>query len=230
MIIFFFFFISTAERGDYNSKVDIVVATSGRLVDHIKKTKGFSLSALRFLVIDEADRATDWLQYIPYPHSKPPPLTIGNVRSGLNKPAQKILLSATLSQDPEKLSRLGLFKPILFTSAVVDFKNLDKDINLDKDLNNFTSRYGNPSELTERAFNCEPQYKPLALYSLLTEANEIEKTLVFTNSSEAAHRLAILLRSLLVSHKINIGELSAQLGSKQREKILNEFTEGSIRM
>ncbi|KAI8814238.1 P-loop containing nucleoside triphosphate hydrolase protein [Cladochytrium replicatum] len=49
-----------------SSKVDVVVATPGRLVDHMKGTKGFSLQHLRFLVIDEADRLLnqqfqDWL-------------------------------------------------------------------------------------------------------------------------------------------------------------------------
>lgn len=69
-----------AENGDYLSRVDIVVATPGRLIDHIRKTNGFSLNGLRFLVIDEADRSTDWLQYIPFPHQKAPPLTITNIR------------------------------------------------------------------------------------------------------------------------------------------------------
>lgn len=36
--------------GGLESKVDIVVATPGRLVDHINKTPGFSLTDLRFLV------------------------------------------------------------------------------------------------------------------------------------------------------------------------------------
>jgi ATP-dependent RNA helicase DDX51/DBP6 len=63
------------------STVDIIIATPGRLVDHILKTPGFSLDSLRFLVIDEADRATEWLQYLPEPHSRPPLLTLGNMES-----------------------------------------------------------------------------------------------------------------------------------------------------
>lgn len=31
-------------------------ATPGRLIDHMENTKGFSLRALKFLVMDEADR------------------------------------------------------------------------------------------------------------------------------------------------------------------------------
>lgn len=61
--------------------MDIVIATPGRLLDHILKTPGFSLDSLRFLVIDEADRATEWLQYLPEPHSQAPILTLGNMRS-----------------------------------------------------------------------------------------------------------------------------------------------------
>lgn len=32
------------------------VATPGRLIDHLENTKGFNLRALKYLVMDEADR------------------------------------------------------------------------------------------------------------------------------------------------------------------------------
>lgn len=78
-LVFQIIFLLQAQNGHYESKVDIVIATPGRLVDHIEKTKGFSLVDLKFLVIDEADRAIDWLQYIPEIHSRSPPLTLGNM-------------------------------------------------------------------------------------------------------------------------------------------------------
>lgn len=40
-------------------KPHIIVATPGRLLDHLEKTKGFKLNSLKYLVIDEADRLLD---------------------------------------------------------------------------------------------------------------------------------------------------------------------------
>ena len=42
--------------GEYECGAEIVVATPGRLMDHLQQTSGFSFENLRFLVIDEADR------------------------------------------------------------------------------------------------------------------------------------------------------------------------------
>eukprot|EP00842_Homolaphlyctis_polyrhiza_P002001 jgi/Hompol1/2801/HPOL_006167-RA len=39
-----------------SSRIDILIATPGRLLDHLNGTPGFTLRHLRFLVIDEADR------------------------------------------------------------------------------------------------------------------------------------------------------------------------------
>ncbi|RZC83868.1 hypothetical protein C5167_046651 [Papaver somniferum] len=41
---------------ELESGVDILVATPGRLMDHINTTKGFTLEHLRFLVVDEIDK------------------------------------------------------------------------------------------------------------------------------------------------------------------------------
>ncbi|KAF8640308.1 hypothetical protein AX16_010203 [Volvariella volvacea WC 439] len=52
-----------------SSKVDILICTPGRLIDHLSGTPNFSLQHLRFLVIDEADRLLaqsfqDWLAQV----------------------------------------------------------------------------------------------------------------------------------------------------------------------
>jgi len=141
-------------------------------------------------------------------------------------PAQKLLFSATLSQDPEKLSRLNLFQPILFTTVAVTDK--DTDVNLDKITGDFIGRYTSPGELTELAVECTAEYKPVALYQLLTRHDVISKTLVFTNSGNTAHRLALLMQSLFSERNVAVDELSAQLVPKQRKSVLDKFSNGEI--
>ncbi|CAH8594503.1 unnamed protein product [Heterobilharzia americana] len=125
----------------YTAKVDIVVATPGRLVDHLYNTPGFSMERLRILVIDEADRViveekqnwyrtledvlyyytsstnqSNWSTVTTRKRCRPLP-TIGYHydRSG-DVTLQKILVSATLTHDPEPLKQFSLYFPILFTS------------------------------------------------------------------------------------------------------------------
>lgn len=227
--------ISKDSKGNFTSRIDILVATPRRLIDHIHKTSGFSLNDLQFLVIDEADRETfDWLQQLPAPHFKAPTLTLNNM---LNNPipAQKLLFSATLSQDPEKLSRLGLFHPILYTTAVV--KSRDDDVNLDKEFVNNekeegdVGRFTSPNELTIKAIQCEEEYKPIAVYHLLKKIDHtLEKSLIFTNSCNAAHRLTLLLKSILSEKNLSIAELSGQMTSKNREQAYQKFLRGETRI
>eukprot|EP00064_Thunnus_orientalis_P011024 superscaffoldBa00001553_g11054 len=61
--------LSEHRGGMRRSLADIVVATPGRLVDHINKNSGLCLDHLRFLIIDEADRMIDsmhqsWLSQV----------------------------------------------------------------------------------------------------------------------------------------------------------------------
>ena len=44
------------QRRDIESIPDVVIATTGRLLDHAKNTLGFSLEDVEVLVLDEADR------------------------------------------------------------------------------------------------------------------------------------------------------------------------------
>lgn len=46
----------TAQAIALAKRPHMIVATPGRLLDHLENTKGFSLRNLRYLVMDEADR------------------------------------------------------------------------------------------------------------------------------------------------------------------------------
>ncbi|XP_072398479.1 probable ATP-dependent RNA helicase Dbp73D [Diabrotica undecimpunctata] len=215
------------------SKIDILVCTAGRLVDHLKVTKGFSLRNLEFLVIDEADRVlenvqNDWLYHLEkhiYQEA-----TNGQARKVLNlftleqaRPPQKLLFSATLSQDPEKLQKLSLFQPKLFTS-IVESENAEAVPTPVVDT--FIGKYTTPRELTEKYVVTSAELKPLFLYELI-KLEKLTKTIVFTHSVESAHRLAILLRSLF-KEELKVDEISSNLQGKNRSKLIEKFAAGDI--
>lgn len=44
------------QEAELRARPDIVVATPGRLVDHVQNTHSFDLSTVEILIMDEADR------------------------------------------------------------------------------------------------------------------------------------------------------------------------------
>ena len=211
--------VRTGIVGDLHSLADVIVATPGRLVDHIQNTQGFSLEHLRYLVIDEADRVmediqNDWLTHVESAvyagrRSKPGPLTVENI-SKRELPLQKLLFSATLSQNPEQLEQLNLFEPKLFTSIVKPKDILEKAssmIGSDAEEGLLYGQYTTPAELTEFVVTCSSSLKkPQILHHLLT-SKDMRKVLVFTNSLEHTNFLTILLKE----YGLSVGELSSQV-------------------
>lgn len=153
-------------------------------------------------------------------------------------PPHKLLFSATLSQDPEKLQNLRLFQPKLFTSVIGSFDeyiaNLQKTSETtgdekEENKGEFIGKYTTPAELTEKYCLTEVRFKPLTLFTLIRE-NNWNKFLVFTNSADSAHRLAFVLSNMFYTDKDStIKELSATLKPKARSEILSNFTKGKIR-
>ncbi|EIN07447.1 DEAD-domain-containing protein [Punctularia strigosozonata HHB-11173 SS5] len=83
-------------------KPHIIVATPGRLQQHLTETKGFSLRGLKFLVLDEADRLLD-LDFGP---------VIDQILKIIPKERTTYLFSATMTTKVAKLQRASLSNPI----------------------------------------------------------------------------------------------------------------------
>ncbi|MDQ7045290.1 MAG: DEAD/DEAH box helicase [Sulfurimonas sp.] len=86
--------------------IDIVVATPGRLLDHISQ-KTIDLSKVDFLILDEADRMLD-MGFIN---------DIKKVLAVLPKQKQTLLFSATFSNEIKKLTDSLLNSPVLIEVA-----------------------------------------------------------------------------------------------------------------
>ncbi|KAK4488330.1 hypothetical protein RD792_004087 [Penstemon davidsonii] len=80
----------------------IVVATPGRLVDHLSNTKGFSLHTLKYLVLDEADRLLN----------EDFEKAIDEILNVIPRERRTFLFSATMTKKVGKLQKVRLRKPV----------------------------------------------------------------------------------------------------------------------
>lgn len=83
-------------------KPHIVIATPGRLVDHLENTKGFNLRTLKYLVLDEADRILNM------DFEK----ELDTILRVIPKERHTYLFSATMTKKVEKLQRASLVDPV----------------------------------------------------------------------------------------------------------------------
>lgn len=90
------------QKDALDAKPDIIVATPGRLLDHLRQ-KNLTLTDIEFLVLDEADRMLD-MGFLP---------DIKRILSVCNEKRQSLLFSATLTDEIHLLAQKLLKKPRL---------------------------------------------------------------------------------------------------------------------
>lgn len=83
-------------------KPHIIIATPGRLVDHLENTKGFNLKAVKYLVMDEADRILN-LDF---------EVELDKILKVLPRERRTFLFSATMTKKVKKLERASLKDPV----------------------------------------------------------------------------------------------------------------------
>ena len=172
-----------SHKSHYTSNIDILVATPGRLVEHLRTTKGFNLSDLEWLVVDEADRLMDesfqdWSQTLNHAinrHNHPSkswnifagnPWLSGLFWDPLPLGPRKIILSATMSTEVDRLSVLRLNNPrlVVMDKQVRTFEGEEDGSRKARNTTHLTL----PSNLHENAVPVEiPTEKPLYLLQLL---------------------------------------------------------------
>ncbi len=242
------------------SKVDILVCTPGRLVSHLQQCELLSLSDLRYLIIDEADRIFEqhyhnWLDTVidsMQRSSRIDPTTalfasssvpflfpslfralpkLGSTQATNNnsssffssisnisqlvtpkQPLQKLLFSATLSLDPEKLSLLRLHDPKLYSVSPVTGENIGEAIL--------------PSTLSEYMLVCKSDHKPLYLLHILRVLEDNNPVLCFTHSKFSTHRLKLVLQQ----YDVSVDEVSASISQESRKSIVKRFGLGKLKV
>ncbi|VUC35183.1 unnamed protein product [Clonostachys rosea] len=143
---------------DFSSKVDVLICTPGRLVEHIEQSPGFTLDYVRWLVVDEADKLLaqsfqGWLEIV-LEHFKKSKWTAREASDVDLDGVRKVILSATLTRDLSLLNQLALRRPQL--------------ILLENEGDMQMSDHALPSELEEFAIRVhDVNLKPLYLLDLL---------------------------------------------------------------
>ncbi|EIW66250.1 hypothetical protein TREMEDRAFT_35235, partial [Tremella mesenterica DSM 1558] len=237
-----------------SSKVDILIATPGRLIDHLSQTPNFTLQHLRFLVIDEADRLLnqsyqDWLMMVlrhtrptddnmalereimPDDHVAPLWMSacgLGDKSHSLLDPpeqqCQKLLFSATLTRDPAKVASLSLNSPRYY---------IIQSSLAQPSAHSIGEQFAIPASLTEFMLILPPQLKPLNLIHLIHSPEyAVSSALIFTKSVESCVRLVKLLEYFEVAFgggKVVQGYTS-DMRPAERKKLLAAFGQGDVQL
>ncbi|KAM5542404.1 hypothetical protein V8D89_003863 [Ganoderma adspersum] len=135
------------------SRMNILVATPGRLLQHMDQTIGFECDNLQVLVLDEADRILDMGFH----------RTLTALLSHLPKSRQTLLFSATQTQSVADLARLSLIDPVR--------------VGVDETL----TEGATPKALEQHYVLCELDRKLDVLWSFI-KSHLQAKTLVFLSS------------------------------------------------
>ena len=84
------------------SRPDVIIATPGRFIDHMRNSASFTVDTLEILILDEADRMLE----DGFAHE------LNEILTTIPKSRQTMLFSATMTDRVDKLIRVGLNRPV----------------------------------------------------------------------------------------------------------------------
>ena len=113
-------------------RMNVIIATPGRLLQHMDQTEGFELRSLKILVLDEADKMFE-LGFSE---------TISAILAGLSPPStrQTLLFSATLTNGIKELARASLNDPLSIQVQHPDERKMGESLHMPDGLQQFFMR------------------------------------------------------------------------------------------
>ncbi|KAK9490710.1 P-loop containing nucleoside triphosphate hydrolase protein [Lipomyces doorenjongii] len=152
------------QEQDLKTRPDIVVATPGRFIDHIRNSPSFQVEDVEILIIDEADRMLE--------EGFQKELT--ELLTLLPSKRQTLLFSATMNSSIKSLIQLSLHQPVRIminppkqtaSGLIQEFIRIKK----------------------------REMAKPAILTWLLNKFDSRERVMIFVSRKETAHRLRVVL-------------------------------------
>lgn len=218
---------------------DILIATPGRLIHHVKETPGFTLSYLRFLILDESDRLlqqdyNNWVNVV-VPIAGRSTLSlkgtvIRNERGSLEdlkvgsqsldvdfetwNSVRKILASATQTRNPRRVAGLKLRRVRRFISDTTTVGDEQRQRKSSRKATKFVT----PASLSESGILVhKKKSKPAALLTLLGIWKSYEENVMASFGSS----VIVFTKSITSAHKLarflELGVFLAEIGPEVLE-------------
>jgi ATP-dependent RNA helicase DDX27 len=168
---------------------DILIATPGRLIDHINNSPSFTLNALDILVIDEADRMLE----VGFSQE------LNEIIKNCPKKRQTMLFSATMTDSIDELVKLSLDRPVrcFVDPKRTTAKNLVQEFVRIRGRSNpaptaSAAASGSKSGSNDQgAVQGEDRVRAATLLSLVTRTVK-DKCIIFFRSKALAHQMRIV--------------------------------------
>ncbi|XP_031278894.1 DEAD-box ATP-dependent RNA helicase 17-like [Pistacia vera] len=195
------------EKARLRKGISILVATPGRLLDHLKHTTAFLHTNLRWIIFDEADRILELgfgkeIEEILDILGSRNDGFVGKEKEDSNFKRQNLLLSATLNEKVNNLARISLEEPVMIG---LDDKKVQQDASheqsgslgsvVDKELehpsavmSSSSGDYNLPAQLVQKYVKVPCGSRLVVLLSILKHLFEREasqKVVVFFSTCDA---------------------------------------------
>lgn len=184
---------------------EIVIATPGRLIDHMRNSASFGIEDVEILVMDEADRMLE----------EGFSAELDEIVKSTPKSRQTMLFSATMTDDVDELVRLSMKRPVkLF---------VDPRRSTSKRLVQEFVRVRGATGGDDSSKRTEEETRPALLLSLCTRTFK-QQVIIFVRSKKLAHQLRIIFGLL----GLNATELHGDLSQEQRLNSLQAFRDSKV--
>lgn len=217
-----------SEKARLRKGINVLVATPGRLLDHIEKTKSLELKRLRWIVLDEADRLLD----LGFEKDVSSILTAVKKALFAGVRCQTVLLSATLNEGIQRLAGVSLHEP-LFIDVTADKRDGELvETQRDPQSSNDVS-YSTPEQLKQFFIVVPSKLRLVTLAAFLLwknkpEESAVAKVIVFLSSRDSVDFHCDLFKECLHSFsklQLTFFKLHGNMSQSERTDVFKNFSE-----
>ncbi|KAJ8379719.1 hypothetical protein SKAU_G00004970 [Synaphobranchus kaupii] len=225
-----------SEKARLRKGINILISTPGRLVDHINNTLSIAFSAVRWLILDEADRTLD-LGF------EKDLTVILNTLNATGPARQNVLLSATLAEGVTRLADVSLKEPVSIQvsehSTAVGVAPDSAEATPDPTGPGLTDSFAVPEKLQQHVVVVPSKLRLVCLAAFILGKCKFEsghKLIVFLSSCESVEFLLSLFNSVLCGKAdpsaapeqrppLAFLRLHGNMAQEERTEVFQEFSQ-----